>query len=45
MCALWAGRGCLCVERGDGSVWWETMRSIREGVGQVDGGWLRDNIS
>jgi hypothetical protein len=33
------------VERGDGSVWWHTIRSIREGVGQVDGGWLRDNIS
>jgi len=35
----------LCVERGDGSVWWHTIRSIREGVDQVDGGWLRYNIS
>lgn len=30
--------GRLCVERGDGSVWWQTMRNIREGVGHVDGG-------
>lgn len=38
------GRLCV-VERGDGSVWRQTMKSIRKGVGQVDVGWLRDNIS
>ena len=46
---LWArygqDGGRLSVERGDGSVWWKTMRIIREEVGHVEGGWLRDNIS
>ena len=37
--------GRLCVDRGEGSMWWKTMRNIRKGVGHVDEGWLRDNIS
>jgi len=37
--------GQLCIGKGDGSVWWHTMNTIWEGVGQFDGGWLRDNIS
>jgi hypothetical protein len=46
-CSLWyrvlcarygQEEGRLCVERGDGSMWWHTMRNIREGVGHVDGG-------
>jgi len=25
-------------------VWWQNLNKIREGVGLVDEGWLRDNI-
>jgi len=39
-------RGRLCCAGGrDGSVWRLTILSVREGVGQVDTGWLLDNIT
>jgi hypothetical protein len=45
-CARYGQEGeRLCVDRDGGSVWWQTMKNIREGVGQVDVVWLRDNIS
>lgn len=46
LCASYGQEGGrLRVEKGDGSMWWQSIRNIREEVGQVDGGWLRDNIS
>jgi len=30
---------------GGGSVWWQTIKFFSEGVGQVDGGWMLDNIT
>ena len=46
LCARYGQEGGrLCVERGEGLVWWKAMRNIRERVGLVDGEWLRDNIS
>lgn len=32
-------------KRGEGSVWWQTINNVKDGVGQVDPGWLLDNIS
>lgn len=26
-------------------MWWQTIKSVRDGVGQVDSGWLLDNIT
>lgn len=40
-CRKW---GKLCVGRGGGSVRWQTVNNIREGVGLVDWGRLLDNI-
>jgi hypothetical protein len=46
MCPVWGGRGRLCCSGGEeGSVWWRMIQSVRDGVGQVDSGWLLDNIT
>jgi hypothetical protein len=26
-------------------VWWQTILKVRDGVGQVDTGWMLDNIT
>ena len=33
-----------CSWRGGGSVWWQNILNIMDGVGEVDTGWLTDNI-
>jgi len=41
-------RGRLCSSRGGwggGSVLWQTIQSVRDGVGQIDTRWLLDNIT
>jgi len=30
--------------RGEGLVWWQTIKNVKDCVGQVDLGWLLDNI-
>jgi len=38
-------RGRLCCScRWGGSVWWQTILDVRDGVGQVDPGWMSDSI-
>jgi len=47
LCARYGEEGGqLCSLGGEeGLVWWRSILSVREGVGQVDSGWLLDNIT
>jgi hypothetical protein len=36
--------GRLQLGGGGGSVWWQQLNAIVEGVGLLDGGWLHNNI-
>ncbi|GAU12549.1 hypothetical protein TSUD_182630 [Trifolium subterraneum] len=38
-------RGRLCVRGMSGSAWWRGVARIRDGGGEVEGGWLGGNIS
>jgi hypothetical protein len=38
------GRLC-CSRRSGGSVWWQTILDVRDGVGRIDSGWMLDNIT
>ena len=38
------GRLC-CSSRVGGLVWWQTILDVKDGVGQVDSGWMLDNIN
>jgi hypothetical protein len=39
-----SGRLC-CSSRVGGSVWWQIVLDVRDGVGQVDSRWMLDNIN